>query len=118
MPEMTRSLDCFATSIAAAAAALGVSLALAAPAHASPELRVEGRHFKDAAGGVVVLRGVNVAGNSKVPPFKPASDPAIFDPLKEWGLNAVRLLFTWEAYEPAPGQYDQGYLDYYTAAAR
>jgi endoglycosylceramidase len=87
-------------------------------AGASPELHVEGRVFKDAAGRVVVLRGVNVAGDSKVPPFRPIASPALFLPLQRWGLNAVRLLFTWEAYETSPGVYDASYLDYYTQAAR
>jgi endoglycosylceramidase len=115
MLERSHALCRFA---AALASAIIILAAPALPASASPELRVEGRHFKDAQGRVVVLRGINVAGNSKVPPFTPASDPAIFDPLKAWGMNVVRLLFTWEAYEPSPGAYDAGYLDYYTAAAR
>ncbi len=72
--------------------------------------------FVDAVGATVILRGVNVAGNSKVPPFRPAMDPTLFDPLPKWGLNVVRLLFTWEAYEPAAGQYDDSYLDYYKGA--
>lgn len=91
---------------------------LATSAHAVGELRVEGGRFVDAAGATVVLRGVNVAGDAKVPPFRPCEDPAIFDPLPGLGFDSVRLLFTWEAYEPEPGAYDTSYLDYYVAAVR
>src|SRR4051812_8656194 len=75
---------------------------------------VDGR-FVDAEGATVILRGVNVAGNSKVPDFRPAR-PEIFAPLAKWGFNVVRLLFTWEAYQPAPDQFDETYLAYYRAA--
>ena len=92
---------------------LGSRVALAAPV-----LRVEGRAFKDAAGRTVLLRGVNVAGDSKVPPFKPITRADMLTPLRGWGLNAIRLLFTWEAYEPTPGAHDAGYLDYYVQAVR
>jgi endoglycosylceramidase len=97
---------------------LVAAVAPASPALAAPPLHVEGRHFKDDAGRTVVLRGVNVAGNSKVPPFMPAADPAIFDPLPAFGMNVVRLLFTWEAYEPTEGVHEEAYLDYHAAAAR
>jgi len=98
---------------------LAAALVVWAPlAQAASPLHVDGPHLKDAAGRVVVLRGVNVAGNAKVPPFMPAADPAIFEPLEAWGMNVVRLLFTWEAYEPSPGVYDEAYLDYYAGAAR
>ena len=103
------------------ALAIGALLAAAtaaSPALAAPPLHVEGSRFVDPLGRTVILRGVNVAGDSKVPPFTPASDPAIFEPLQAWGMNVVRLIFTWEAYEPSPGVYDQAYLDYYAAAAR
>src|SRR5712671_2938649 len=86
-------------------------------AGASAELTVEGTHFRDARGGAVVLRGVNVAGNAKVPPFRAVRSPAELDPLPGWGMNVIRLLFIWEAYEAELGAYDETYLDAVTATA-
>jgi endoglycosylceramidase len=91
--------------------AIVVALLLASgAAHASGALHTDGGFFRDAQGGVVLLRGVNLAGNAKVPPFRSITDEAQLDPLPRWGLNVVRLLFTWEAYEPQPGVYDDAYL--------
>jgi endoglycosylceramidase len=101
--------------LAASAAALIASAE--APARAS-DLRVQGSSFVDAAGRVVVLRGMNVAGTFKVPPYARALRPESLDPLRAWGLDVIRLLFTWEAYEPTPGRYDDTYLNAYTLAIR
>jgi endoglycosylceramidase len=99
--------------------ASALALAALAPRAASalPALHVHGQRFEDDRGAVVVLRGANVTGDAKVPPFTPVTDPKFFDPLPALGMNVIRLLFTWEAYEPSPGQYDAKYLDYYAAAA-
>jgi endoglycosylceramidase len=76
-------------------------------------LHADGSYFKDERGAVVILRGLNVAGDAKVPPFRPIDDPALLDPLPAWGVNVARLLFTWEAFEPERGRYDESYFSYY-----
>ena len=60
-----------------------------------------------------MLRGFNLSQAHKKPPFRPNQDPALFTKLTAMGVNAVRLQFNWEAYESAPGVYNESYLDYY-----
>lgn len=75
-------------------------------------IHVSGTRFVDEGGGTVILRGFNVAGNAKVPDFMPIKQASMLDPLQQWGVNVIRLLFTWEAFEPQPGQYNAQYLAY------
>ncbi|MFS8070721.1 MAG: glycoside hydrolase family 5 protein, partial [Byssovorax sp.] len=72
----------------------------------------------------MVLRGVNAGGRSKLPPFAPfdfqgnAYDEALesyLDRAASWGINTLRVPFTWEAVEPAEGTDDEAFLKRYDA---
>ncbi len=100
-------------------------------------LCADSRFFRDDRGRVIILRGVNLAGNSKVPPFLPLpkfgdpdatpagyqktaatvysftehTDISELDLLPEIGVNVIRLVFNWEAFEPTKGERNPFYLN-------
>eukprot|EP00667_Euglena_gracilis_P003021 EG_transcript_3027 len=106
-------------------------------------IRTDGPWFKDEFGRVLLLRGVNLSGSSKVPskpfsstfcrqdffqtkdvtfvgrPFPLEEADEHFARLRAWGLTFIRWIVTWEAVEHAgPGQYDKEYLAYLRSIIR
>ncbi|MBD3256123.1 MAG: cellulase family glycosylhydrolase [Candidatus Lokiarchaeota archaeon] len=100
-------------------------------------LKVNNKWLVDKYGRIVLLRGVNLGGSSKVPtepngathiktdfrdhrnvsfvgrPFPLKEAEGHFRRIKHWGFNCLRFLVTWEAIEhQGPNQYDNEYLDY------
>lgn len=105
--------------------------------------QIRNNHFIDDDGRIVLLRGVNLGGSSKVPvsphgatwnpnsfldpygvsfvgrPFPLEEADEHFSRLRSWGFNFLRFLVTWEAIEHAgPGRYDEAYLDYLHAVIK
>ncbi|KAJ5692509.1 glycosyl hydrolase [Penicillium macrosclerotiorum] len=98
-------------------------------------LHIDGTIFRDSQNREVVIRGINVAGDSKYPktpdvpsyvpdrffdgdnvsfvgrPFSLEDAHTHFKRLRKWGYNTIRYIFTWEAIEHAgPGRYDQEWI--------
>jgi len=86
-------------------------------------LTTRGDVLIDELGRTVILRGVNIGGRSKMPPFLPfeiadaGEIPAKADKLmslvRALGANAVRLTFSWEALESVRGTFDAEYIRRY-----
>ena len=102
---------------------------------ASSTLKIDGTRFRDSFNREVTFRGINVAGDGKLPrnpdipshvpenffdaddvsfvgrPFNKEEAYEHFARLKRWGYNAIRYIFTWEAIEHAgPGKYDEEFI--------
>src|SRR4051795_11509255 len=119
---MRRRLRVFTWLLLAAAlvAAAGQATAQPRKAHrAATPVSHAGRWIVDAEGRVLIDHGFNVV--SKLAPYDPAAngfgaDDARF--LQQHGFTLVRLGVLPAAVEPAPGQFDDGYLDRIAATVR
>ena len=78
--------------------------------------------LSDQRGAQVILRGINVnqlgdyyAADPAVPTVEPLTEQDFAD-IAAMGFNAVRLVLSWSALEPQPGQVDAAYLARVTQA--
>jgi endoglycosylceramidase len=96
-----------------------------APKLTSRRLVTRGRALVDEIGRTVILRGVNVGGRSKMPPFMPFELDAMTDvaekaaslmsAVRHLGANGIRLTLSWEALETTKGSFDSVYMNRYRA---
>jgi endoglycosylceramidase len=101
-----------AASILVLAALAALADACTQDGTAVPPWSVRGGFLRDAQGRAVILRGANVSGKNKNPPFFDFHGPDDFTRMRsDWGMNAVRFVIEWAAIEPLEGQYDDAYLD-------
>ncbi|GJJ73555.1 endoglycosylceramidase [Entomortierella parvispora] len=117
----------------------GTSVRPAGKAHdwySGGRITSHGRWFRDSQNRTLLLRGVNLCGNSKLPttpngsshlsegffdhrnvcflgrPFPLDQAHEHFSRLQRWGLTFVRMLVPWEALEHSgPGIYDEKFID-------
>jgi endoglycosylceramidase len=93
------------------------------PTLTTRRLTTRGNVLIDELGRAVILRGVNIGGRSKMPPFLPfdfadageisATADKLMTRVRALGANAVRLTFSWEALESVRGTFDAEYLRRY-----
>jgi endoglycosylceramidase len=91
--------------------ALGLVL-LAGCGKSPPGWHVRGNFLRGPDGRAAILRGANVSGAQKAPPYLDDKQPADYQRLRsDWGMNAMRFVMTWAAVEPDAGRYDDTYLE-------
>ena len=94
------------------------------------QFTLDGVYIRDQDGRIVLFRGCNLGGDSKIPssppgnslnsnvsfvgrPFPLDEADTHFSRLAGWGFTLLRFVITWEAVEhEGPGIYDEGYLSY------
>jgi endoglycosylceramidase len=89
------------------------SILVCTQAFALEPLRIDDNRFVDSQNRVTVLRGYNVSGGAKLPPFKHmGGDLSKLEALPALGTNVIRVLWIWEAAEPVRGTFNMEYFEW------
>ena len=95
---------------------------LSAPSLKDWRLVARGTQLADGLGRTVFLRGVDAGGRSKFAPYVPfdfapgqyaAALEKYMSHAQEWGIDAMRVPFTWAALERSEGTFDTAWLAMY-----
>jgi endoglycosylceramidase len=95
---------------------------LRAPAPPDWRLVAHGALLEDGLGRTVFLRGVNAGGRSKFAPYVPfdfasgdyaSALESYMSRAESWGIDAMRVPFTWAALEPSSGATSEAWLSMY-----
>ena len=109
-------------SSASPSPAPGRTCTVTPPSPSDWRLHADGTKLRDGLGRVVFLRGVDAGGRSKFSPYVPfdyaqgqyaAALSAYMDRAASWGIDAMRVPFTWAALEPTKGSDDSDWLSRY-----
>jgi endoglycosylceramidase len=102
-----------ASSAARVLALLGTALAFASPATGATKfITVDDDRFIDARGRQVVFHGLNIVKKNDSWGSYAWLDEAGYQAMQSWGVNCIRLGFTWAAIEPEPGVYSEACLQW------
>jgi endoglycosylceramidase len=104
------------------AGASAMACKLPPPSSMGWRLVAEGTRLVDGLGRTVFLRGVDGGGRSKFAPFVPfdyapgeyaSALEKYMSHAEQWGIDAMRVPFTWTALEGTKGVYDESWLGMY-----
>ncbi len=98
---------------------------LTAPALSDWRLHADGTLLRDSLNRIVFLRGVDAGGRSKFAPYMPfefssdaeftANLASYMDRAASWGIDSMRVPWTWSALESTEGTYDATWMSKYKA---